>query len=193
MNLPIDRDSVIQAFIALILCVGAWMFLVEPGARELSELDAISTAQLSIAASIDFEDLHESADKAPMIRQRSRTIFAAGNFSADSSALYERITALSKVHDVKVKNLRPGVERQMGSGVHSFVATRIDMTVVGEYEHIAMFLDAMDEIGAYLRPVSVQIAPSKKQGDSPTVMQLGFEAIRFHLPESLMVFVETDS
>ena len=193
MNLPIDRDSVIQAFIALFLCVGAWMFLVEPGARELRELEAISAAQRNIAASIDFESLKESADMAPMIRHRSRAIFDAGHFSTDSSALYERITALSKVHDVKVKNLRPGVERQMGSGVHSFVATRIDMTVVGEYEHIAMFLDAMGEIGAYLRPVSVQIAPSKKQGDSPTVMQLGFEAIRFHLPESLMVFVETDS
>ena len=50
----------------------------------------------------------------------------------------------------------------------------------------------MDEIGAYLRPVSVQIAPSRGQAGSATVMQLGFQAIRFNLPDSLMLFVETN-
>ncbi len=192
MRLPIDRDSVVQAFIVLSLCVGGWMFLVEPGAQQLRELDAISKQQRLIAASLDYENLRASADMAPMIRRRTRAIFAAGHYSTDSSALYDRITSQSKVYDVQVKNLRPGIERQMGDKQHSFVVTRIDMTVEGDFERIAMFLEAMDEIGAYLRAVSVQIAPSKGGGDSSTVMQLGFEAIRFDLPESLMAFVETD-
>lgn len=192
MSLPIDRDSVIQAFIALSLCVGGWMFFVEPGARQLRELDAISKKQRFIASSIDYENLRESADMAPMIRRRARVIFAKGNYSTDLSALYDRITAQAEVHDVQVKNLRPGDERQMGVKGHSFVVTRIDMTVEGDYERIARFLEAMDEIGAFLRAVSVQIAPSKREGDSGTVMQLGFEAMRFNLPESLMAFVETD-
>ncbi len=192
MRLPIDRDLLIQAFIVVSLCVGGWMFLVKPGARELRDLDANITDHRTIAASLDYVSLRASADKAPMIRRRARAIFAAGHFSADSAALYDRIMAESKAHDVRVKNLRPGVERQMGDKQHSFVVTRIDMTVEGDYERIAMFLEAMDEIGAFLRAVSVQIAPSKGEGDSATVMQLGFEAIRFDLPESLMVFVETD-
>ncbi len=192
MSLPIDRDSVVQGFIALSLCVGGWMFLVEPGARQLRELDATSKQQRLIAASIDYENLRISADMAPMIRQRVRAIFAAGHYSTDLSVLYDRITGQSKVYDVRVKNLRPGVERQMGNKEHSFVVTRIDMTVEGDYEQIARFLESMDEIGAYLRAVSVQIAPSKGEGDSSTVMQLGFEAIRFNLPESLMAFVEVD-
>ena len=192
MSLPIDRDFVVQAFIVLSLCVGGWMFLVKPGARELRELDANITDQRRNAVSLDYGSLRESADKAPMIRRRARAIFAAGNFSTDSAALYNRITAASKEHDVRVKNLRPGVEREMGNKGRRFVVTRIDMTVEGDYERLATFLGAMDEIGAYLRPVSVQIAPSKSEGGSSTVMQLGFEAIRFDLPESLMAFVETD-
>ena len=192
MRLPIDRDLLIQAFIVVSLCVGGWMFLVEPGARELRDLEAISREQRRVAVSTDYRSLQNSADKAPMIRQRASAIFAAGNFSTDSAALYDRITAQSEVHDVQVKNLRPGVDREMGDKGRRFVATRIDMTVEGDYEQIARFLEAMDEIGAYLRLVSVQIAPSKGQGDSSTVMQLGFEAIRFNLPESLMEFVETD-
>ena len=192
MRLPIDRDLLIQAFIVVSLCVGGWMFLVKSGARELRDLDANITDQRLITASLDYVSLRASADKTPMIRRRARAIFAAGHFSTDSAALYDRITAESKAHDVLVKNLRPGVEREMGAKGHRFVVTRIDMTIEGDYERIARFLGAMDEIGAYLRPVSVQIAPSKGQGGSSTVMQLGFEAIRFDLPESLMAFVETD-
>ncbi len=192
MRLPIDRDLLIQAFIVVSLCVGGWMFLVEPGARELRDLEAISRDHRRVAASMDYRSLQNSADKAPMIRQRASAIFAAGHFAANSAALYDRITAHSKTHDVQVKNLRPGVEREMGDKGHRFIVTRIDMTVEGDYERIARFLEAMDEIGAYLRPVSVQIAPSKGEFGSSTVMQLGFEAIRFHLPESLMALVETD-
>lgn len=192
MGLPIDRDLIVQAFIALSFCVGGWMFLVEPGARELRELDAISKQQSRIAESIDYVSLQKSADKAPQLRHRTRDIFAAGQFATDSSALYSRITDQSKEHDVRVKNLRPGIERQMGEEGHRFVVTRLDMTVEGDYEQIARFLEAMDEIGAYLRPVSVQIAPSKGESGSSTVMQLGFEVIRFDLPESLMALVETE-
>ncbi len=194
MSLPIDRDFVIQEFIVLSLCVGGWMFLVEPGTRELRDLDATSNEQRRIALSTDYESLRVSADKAPMIRERARAIFAAGHFSMDSSALYDRITAESKAHNVQVKNLRPGVEKEMGDEGHRFVMTRIDMTVEGDYEQIARFLEAMDEIGAYLRPVSVQIAPIKGEGEggTSTVMQLGFDAIRFDLPESLRAFVEMD-
>lgn len=192
MNLPIDRDLCVQAFIVLSLCAGGWMFVVEPGARELRDLDAISKQQRHIAASIDYKSLQTSADKAAQMRKRTTAIFEAGQFSTNSAALYDRITAQAKVHDVQVKNLRPGNEREMGVKGHSFVVTRIDMTVEGDYERIARFLEAMDEIGAFLRAVSVQITPSKREGDSGTVMQLGFEAMRFNLPESLMAFVETD-
>lgn len=191
MNLPIDREFVVQAFIVLSLCVGGWMFLVEPGAKELSELDSVMADRRRMAASMDHSTLEEIAAKAPVIRQRTRDIFAAGHFSEDSSALYGRISNLAKLHEVQVKNLRPGVEHVMGGKDNPFTVTRIDMTVDGEFEQIAMFLESMDEIGAYLRPVSVQIAPSKGQVGSFTVMQLGFEAIRFTLPDSLAAFLET--
>lgn len=192
MNLPIDRDFVVQAFIALSLCVGGWMFLVAPGAGELRELDAVIADRRRLAASMDHTKLEEIARYAPVIRQRTRDIHAAGNFSKNSSALYGRISSLAKQHEVKVKNLRPGVEHQMGGKDNRFIVMRIDMTVDGEYERIARFLESMDEIGAYLRPVFVQIAPGKGEVGSFTVMQLGFEAIRFNLPDSLTAFVETN-
>ncbi len=192
MSLPIDRDFVIQAFIVVCVCVGGSMFLVKPGDKELRELDAVIAAQRDIAGSMSHANVEEIANSAPVIRKRAGEIYAAGHFSTDSSALYGRITALAKQHGVKVENLRPGDEQQRGKEGRTFAVTRVDMTVVGEYERIAMFLASMDEIDAYLRRVSVQIAPSRGQVGSMTVMQLGFEAIRFDLPESLMAFVEKD-
>lgn len=190
MSVPIDREFIVQAFIVLSLCVGGWMFLVEPAAKELSELDAVIAEQRRLAASMDHSTLEDIAKNAPVIRQRAREIYAAGHFSKDSSALYGLISSLAKEHEVKVKNLRPGVEHQMGTKDNPFIVTRIDMTVDGDYERIARFLESLDGIGAYLRPVSVQIAPSKSQEGSHTVMQLGFEAMRFNLADSLMAFVE---
>jgi hypothetical protein len=193
MTVPIDRELLVQAFIVLSLCAGGWMFFVEPGASELRALDAISEQQRHIAASIDYSSLRVSADMASAMRERTRVIFDAGQFSANSAALYDRITAQAEAHEVQVKNLRPGIERKSGEKGRTFVVTRLDMTVEGDYERIARFLESMDEIGGYLRPVSVQIAPSKAEGGSFAIMQLGFEAIRFDLPESLMALVETDS
>ena len=193
MTVPIDRELLVQAFIVLSLCAGEWMFLVQPGARELRALDAISKQQRHIAASIDYSSLRISADKAFSMRERTRAIYDAGQFSANSAALYDRIPAQAKAHGVQVKNLRPGIERKSGEKGRTFVVTRLDMTVEGDFERIARFLESMDEIGGYLRPVSVQIAPSNAEGGSFASMQLGFEAIRFDLPDSLMAFVETDS
>lgn len=192
MSLPIDRDLLVQAVIALSLCIGGWLFLVQPGAKELAELDSVIADRRRLAGSMDHKTLEEDADRAPQIRRRAREIYTAGHFSKDSSALYGRISSLAKEHNVKVKNLRPGVEHQGGSKDHPFTVTRIDMTVDGEFEQIAMFLEAMSEMGAYVRPVFVQIAPGKGEVGTFTVMQLGFEAVRFNLPDSLMAFVETE-
>ena len=192
MNLSFDRDFIIQAFIVVCICVGGWMFLVQPGDTELRALDAVIADRRDVTGSMNHANVEEIANQATVIRARVREIYTAGHFSKDSSALYGRITALAKQHEVKVKNLRSGDEQQMGDKGHMFAVTRVDMTVDGEYEQIAMFLASMDEMGAHLRQVSVQIAPSRSQFGSWTVMQLGFEAIRFNLPESLTAFVETD-
>ena len=60
------------------------------------------------------------------------------------------------------------------------------MTVDGEYENIAMFLDGLDRMGAYLRPISAQLTPTRGPTPTFTSMQLSFEVLRFSLPPELL-------
>ena len=91
---------------------------------------------------------------------------------------------LAQIHGVRVQNLRPS--EQKTSKDKTITITRIDMMAEGEYERIALFLDDLNGLGAFLRPTSVQITPTNRIGGSHTVMQLGFDALQFHLPKVVL-------
>ncbi len=188
MNLPTNRDLVIQVLIALALCVGGWLFLVKSKAADLREVEARITRSRSQSRSTDHTKFEKIGARVPRLRTRAREIQARGSIAKDLSALYGRITDLAERHQVKINNLRPGVEQQMGGKGQVYIVTRIDMTIVGEFENIAEFLESMYDIGAYLRPILVQIAPTKGEEGSFTVLQLGIDAIQFVLPDPLVAF-----
>ena len=185
MSLPIDREFVMQAAIVLGACLGGWMFLVQPKAVEIQELEASNQTLRAEAAALSHLSVEEIARAAPALRQRSTEIEARSAFAQNTSQLYGRIMDLAKKHDVQIKNLRPG-DQKVGRD-KLLTVTRIDMTAGGEYERVADFFEAIDGIGAYVRAVSVQIAPTKQtSGGSYTVIQLGFEVLQFNLPKAVL-------
>lgn len=186
MNLSVYRDLLVQVMMAMTVCIGSWMFLVKSKAEDLREVETLIARSRSQSRSIDHADLQKISARTPPLRRRMREIQARGSVAKDSSALYGRITDLAEKHQVKINNLRPGVEQQIGDKDRIYIVTRIDMTIVGEYENIARFLESVNGIGAYLRPISVQIAPTKGGEGSFTVIQLGIEVLRFNLPEPLV-------
>ena len=127
------------------------------------------------------------AKQAPRLRERSNEVEARGAFAHDTSKLYGRVMSLAKELGVQVKNLRPGDQKRGRDKTVS--VTRVDITAEGEYEAVAQFLAGLDEIGAYLRTTSVQVAPTKRAGGSYTVMQLGFEVLEFQLPNVVVEMV----
>ncbi|MCH7797413.1 MAG: type 4a pilus biogenesis protein PilO [Planctomycetes bacterium] len=186
MNLSVYRDLLVQVMMAMTVCIGSWMFLVKSKAEDLREVETLIARSRAQSRSIDHADLQKISARTPPLRRRMREIQARGSVAKDSSALYGRITDLAEKHQVKINNLRPGVEQQIGDKDRIYIVTRIDMTIVGEYENIARFLESVNGIGAYLRPISVQIAPTKGGEGSFTVIQLGIEVLRFNLPEPLV-------
>jgi type II secretory pathway component PulM len=184
MSLPIDKEFVMQAGIALGACLGGWMFLVQPKAVEIHELDASIQELRREAAALSHLSVEPIAKTAPALRERSGEIEARGAFARDNSQLYGRIMDLAREHDVQVKNLRPSDQKE--GKEKRLTVTRIDMTAEGEYERVADFFGALEEIGAYVRATSVQIAPTKRSGGSYTVIQLGFEVLEFHLPQVVL-------
>jgi len=186
MNMSVHRDFFIQVMMAMTMCIGSWMFLVKSKAEDLRAVETVIARSRAQSRSIDHTELQKISARTPRLRTRTQEIEARGSVAKDSSALYGRITDLAERHRVKINNLRPGVEQEIGDKDEVYIVTRIDMIIVGEYENLAAFLDSMNDIGAYLRPISVQIAPTKGGEGSFTVIQLGIEVLRFDLPESLV-------
>ena len=184
MSLPIDREFVMQAGIALGACLGGWMFLVQPKAVEINELDASIQKLRAQSAALSHLSVEQIAREAPVLRERSSEIEARGAFARDTSQLYGRIMDLAKEHGVQVKNLRPSDQKE--GKEKRLTVTRVDMTAEGEYERVADFFEALGGIGAYVRATSVQIAPTKRARGSYTVIQLGFEVLEFHLPQVVL-------
>jgi hypothetical protein len=184
MSVPIDKEFVMQAAIALGACLGGWMFLVQPKAVEIQDLEVSIKKLRAETAALSHLSVEQIAEVAPALRERSGEIEARGAFVQDNSQLYGRIMDLAKEHGVQVKNMRPG--DQKAGREKRMTATRIDMTAEGEYERAAAFFEAIDGIGAYVRVTSVQIAPTKRAGGSYTVIQLGFEVLQFHLPKVVL-------
>ncbi|MHC4978764.1 MAG: hypothetical protein ACYTGT_07025 [Planctomycetota bacterium] len=150
MNLPIDREFITQALIALGACLGGWMFYVQPRAEEVHALDAEISKLQSQSTGMSHEAVEQIAKQAPMLRDRCGEIEARSVLAQDTSQLYGQIMGLAKDYDVQVRNLRPG-EHKPGRD-QAIIVVRIDMTAEGEYEQLAEFLGAIEGINAYLRP-----------------------------------------
>ena len=192
MKVPTDRDLLMQAFIALGFCIGGWMIFVKPQVEELNRLEAEIAMIDSQSSSVSSAVFERIAAQAPRVNRRAQDIQTKGALAQDSAGLYSQIRTLATDHDVQIKNVRRGPERESVAGATTYVVQRVDMKVEGEYEQIARFLDSLKSINTYLRPVSLQVSPTTGGNGSFTVMQFGFESVRFNLPPALVTLLEDE-
>ncbi|MCZ6811273.1 MAG: hypothetical protein O7D97_04650, partial [Planctomycetota bacterium] len=122
--------------------------------------------------------------QAATIRARSDEIESRGRLAADTALMYGLIMSLADEHGVLVQALRPQVESKSRLD-QQIVATRIDVTMKGSFEKIASFLGALDSAPAYIRPSSLHITPNQQDGRPIVGMRLGYEALRFALPDAV--------
>jgi len=188
-----DRDFLVQGFIALGFCIGGWVMFVKPQVQDLRRLEAEIGTIKGLSTSVNNAVFERIASQAPRVHRRAQDIRTRGAFAQDSSALYSRIRTLANDHDVQIKNIRRGPEKENVDGATKFVVQRVDMKVEGEFERIARFLEALNSIETYLRPVSLQVSPTTGGNGSYTVMQFGFESVRFNLPVALEKLLEEEA
>ena len=193
MRVPADRDFIIQAFIALGFCIGGWIIFVKPQVQSMSRLEAEIAQIESQSVRVSNAVFEKIAAQAPRLRRRAQDIRAKGALAKDSAALYSQIRTIATEHDVQIKNVRQGLDHEHVVGGTTFVVQRVDMKVEGEFERIARFLEALNSIETYLRPVSLQVSPTTGGNGSYTVMQFGFESVRFNLPVALEKLLEEEA
>ena len=184
MNVRIDRDSVIHFVLALAICLGGWMFFTKPRLVELRKLEGqIAKGRASVAA-VDQETVERIATQTTKLSARVAEIKARGGTASDSSQLYGAISSLARDHGVLVPSLDPGSAPRPDENV-PVAATRINLTVEGRYEAVAAFLQTMEGIAGFVRPVSLNLTPFETDGQPMVRGRYVCEAVSFYVPDAL--------
>lgn len=187
--LRIDRNLVVRFIFGFSLTIGAWIFFAQPRAAELNRLEkAVSefherTSVLGIAAS------EQIARDTQAMRLQLDQISARNYVSQDSSSLYGQIKALAKLCDVQVQQLKPTPERP---NLRNDMVTisKVDMTIEGEYERIAAFIDSLNEFGGHMRLNSLRLGALPSQSHELVNVRLVCDVISFKVPETLVQLQE---
>lgn len=184
MNLPIDRDFVARLLIVLGVCAGAWLVFVQPRQRELSRLERQLVEATQSSSQTSQEGLEALANKFGAFRQRLQEVNRRNAVAQDTSSLYATIMRLAGNHQVRVQGMQPVPPRD--TAVPQAVrAARLEMTLSGDYDNIARFIDAVAKIDAFIRPSSLEVIPLDDDRSRNVSARFGCEVLAFNVDSAL--------
>ncbi|MHC5112886.1 MAG: hypothetical protein ACYTGP_00495 [Planctomycetota bacterium] len=192
MNEVFDRRMVAEFIILLAVCVSAWMLIVEPKVSELRELE-VSIAEAGQNPALQNQGaVQHMAGQLDRVRDRVRSIAQQNEFGRDSSRIYGLIMSLAKEHDVTVDRLDPGASRPMGADAETLQVASFDLRVQGRYASMAAFLDAIENVEGFVRPIRLTMSPRGTMGEELVETRFTCEALTFTMPDALTAMVGDD-
>lgn len=186
------RDLLAQTAIIMAVCIGAWMMLVKPkmdqlarAAQELREKKAAASNPMNQQA------IEAAAKRMSGIRTRLADISACNELANDSSRLYGLIMNLAQANAVHVHSLQPGTilgapSKPSASADECQVkVNRLNLMLEGSYEDVAMFLDSLCSLEAFIRPVNLHLNPARRNGANSVEAHFGCDVLSFTFSPAL--------
>ena len=184
MNASSSRELIVQGFIIVAVCIGGWMMFVQPKLEEVRKHEATIAEATGNPLLADREAVERMANRLSSVRDRIGEIERQNSFTSDSSQMYGLIKKCSERHGVSVKRLDPGSSRGQAEQTGPIRVTAFNMTVSGTYQRVAAFLESVNGLEGFLRPVLLRLSPT--QGEERLVeAQFSCEAVSIALPDSL--------
>ena len=190
MSTIVSREMVMQLTAVLFACVGGWMMLVEPKIAELRQLEAAAADagdEQTLAAQ---NEVTRMADRLQAVRRRVTEVEAQNAIAGESARMYAFIMDRAAEHGVAVQRLDPKHSRRDAPQQDATRITAFNMTIEGEFEQVAAFLDAVAGIGRFIRPVTLHVTPLLKDGRPMVTARFTCEALCFTLPQALAAMAQ---
>lgn len=185
MNGLLDRELIAHVVIALVACVGGWVVFVQPRTVELHRLESAAQQASALPHLTDHGSVERLADRIRHLRQQIGDIQVQNASTRDSSRMYALIMKCATDHGVRMDNLDPEGDRRESRKQRPYDTTKFQMQVEGSYEQVGAFLEAVDGIDGFIRPVALTLLP--KDGDGRFVKaRFTCETIRFAVPPVLV-------
>ncbi len=188
MSSPVDRELISQVAIVLGVCIGTWMLFIRPKADSLASMDAEITQGRARIEAVDHKRIRTVGNRIPEILNSLTDIKRRSQLARDSAELYTQIMSLALLHGIQVRTLEPNV-REMNDQVG---VTRILISVEGDFDRLAGFVQSVGEVQTFMRISTVNITPIEREDHTSTFMQIGCEALAFSIPPDLAVLQGTE-
>lgn len=189
MNGPLDRQLIAQIIIILAICAGGWMIIVQPQIDELTRLQATIAEIRNSQVPMGEGTIEQMADELTKVRDRFRRIETRNEFAGDSTRIYGLIMDLADEHGVTVQRLDPGSDQRSADEDAPVNVTTLDMTIEGGYEQVAIFLESVEHLDGFIRPLTLTLTPREEEGRSFVEARFACQALRFALPDVLTAMV----
>lgn len=189
MNGPLDRQLIAQIIIILAICAGGWMMIVQPQIDELTRLQATIAEIRNSQVPMGEGTIEQMADELAKVRDRFQRIETRNEFASDSTRIYGLIMDLADEHGVTVQRLDPGSDQRSADEDAPVRVTTLDMTIEGGYEQVAIFLESVEHLEGFIRPLTLTLTPREEEGRSFVEARFACQALRFALPDVLTAMV----
>lgn len=202
------RQLLCESIIGVSLCVGAYVWLVEPQSAKLAKIEAgIGLLSSNPNQSLPTPQEIESAQRAlSEVNARITQIEKASASARDESGMFAALMALAAAHRVRVDSLQPVTLADAGPARSATPAgaapppppgatvpepppndTRLaySMAVVASYSDVVNFLNALQASSGYTVVRSVSMEPTEDV--SPQLVRATIDTVHFSFDTSRVI------
>jgi Tfp pilus assembly protein PilO len=137
------------------------------------------------------QSIEAAAQRMGALKLRMADIATYNQLAGDSSRFYGLVMDLADAHGVQVQSLQPGSIKQ-STDEKQVSVTRINLSVEGEYQQVASFLDGICNLNAFIRPQTLQISPTRSSSKDLVDVTFSCDVLSFVIADSLAGLGEQD-
>jgi Tfp pilus assembly protein PilO len=184
VNPIIDRTLFSHLIVIIGVCVGAWVWQVQPRMKQLGMLQQRIEANQSTSSAFTAQAVEAAAKRLDAAKLRLAQIEASNSLADDSSRFYGLVMDLADEHGVQIKSLQPRTSNKVAADA-TVLVTRIDLSIEGAYKDVANFLAAMSNLPAFTSPLSLQLTPNIINNKPLVTANFSCGLLKFPIPQSL--------
>ena len=153
------REYIAEGAILIAIVIGAWFVFVDGKRTELARLETELTALNGPGHGASPEMLAALDREFAIAGQTVTQVQARNALAGDASELYDTIMSLANACHVQVHQLNPGTVRG-GAGKSPDKVVRVSISLTASYSNLAKFIDELQSLDAFIRPLSMSSTPS---------------------------------
>lgn len=193
------RSVAAEMVIGMSVCVGAYAVLIEPIERELDQAARMNSQVEAERRRLEQGTLEPEVARRLLDRWtlKAERLEQMGRPARDEASLMAMVSDLARERGVRIEqvqpeappaksgatpNATPGGAGATPAGAEPDARAALNITLIGSFQSVTGFLNALETIGGHTRVASVRLTPSPEPGSRMVTAVVRTEHFAFGVP-----------